>query len=58
MNEDDSENVYDISIKIITGEIKKKIKYPFRSQNQLQSRNLKYNSYFKNDYLEKNLNSC
>ena len=33
LNEDDSENVYDISMKIITGEIKKKIKYPFRSQN-------------------------
>lgn len=32
-NEDDAENVYDISIKIIIGEIKKKLKYPFKSQS-------------------------
>lgn len=33
LREDDAENVYDISMKIITGEIKNKLKYPFRSQN-------------------------
>lgn len=33
LNEDDSENVYDISIKIITGEIKNKLKHPFKSQD-------------------------
>ncbi len=33
LNEDDSENVYDISIKIITGEIKNKLKHPFKNQN-------------------------
>lgn len=33
LNEDDSENVYDISMKIITGEIKNKLKHPFKSQN-------------------------
>lgn len=33
LNEDDSENVYDISMKIITGEIKNKIKNPFKSQD-------------------------
>lgn len=32
-NEDDAENVYDISIKIIIGEIKKKLKHPFKSQS-------------------------
>lgn len=32
LNEDDSENVYDIAIKIITGEIKNKLKHPFRSR--------------------------
>lgn len=31
LSEDDSENVYDISIKIITGEIKSKLKHPFKS---------------------------
>lgn len=31
LNEDDSENVYDIAMKIITGEIKNKLKHPFRS---------------------------
>ena len=31
LNEDDSENVYDISMKIITGEIKNKLKHPFKS---------------------------
>ena len=33
LNEDDSENVYDISMKIITGEIKNKLKHPFKHQN-------------------------
>lgn len=33
LNEDDSENVYDISIKIITKEIKNKLKHPFKSQD-------------------------
>ena len=33
LREDDAENVYDIGVKIITGEIKNKLKYPFRSQN-------------------------
>ncbi len=33
LNEDDSENVYDIWVKIITEEIKNKLKHPFRSQN-------------------------
>ena len=33
LSEDDSENVYDISMKIITGEIKNKLKHPFKSQN-------------------------
>lgn len=33
LNEDDSENVYDISIKIITCEIKNKLKHPFKSQD-------------------------
>ena len=33
LNEDDSENVYDISIKIITGGIKNKLKHPFKSQD-------------------------
>lgn len=33
LSEDDSENVYDISIKIITGEIKNKLKHPFKSQD-------------------------
>ncbi len=33
LNEDDAENVYDISIKIIAGEIKNKLKHPFKSQN-------------------------
>ncbi len=33
LNEDDSENVYDIAIKIITGEIKNKLKHPFKSQD-------------------------
>lgn len=32
LNEDDSENVYDIGMKIITGEIKNKLKHPFKSQ--------------------------
>ncbi len=33
LNEDDAENVYDIGVKIITGEIKNKLKHPFKSQN-------------------------
>lgn len=33
LNENDSENVYDIAMKIITGEIKNKLKHPFKSQN-------------------------
>lgn len=33
LSEDDSENVYDISMKIITGEIKNKLKHPFKSQD-------------------------
>lgn len=31
LSEDDAENTYDISIKIITKEIKNKIKHPFKS---------------------------
>lgn len=33
LSEDDGENVYDISMKIITGEIKNKLKHPFKSQD-------------------------
>lgn len=33
LSEDDAENIYDISIKIIIGEIKNKLKHPFKSQN-------------------------
>lgn len=33
LSEDDSENIYDISIKIITGEIKDKLKHPFKNQD-------------------------
>lgn len=33
LNEDDAENAYDIGVKIITGEIKNKLKHPFRGQN-------------------------
>lgn len=33
LNEDDAENVYDIGVKIITMEIKDKLKHPFKSQN-------------------------
>ena len=33
LNEGDSENVYDISMEIITEEIKNKLKHPFRGQN-------------------------
>jgi len=33
LNEDDAENIYDISMKIITGEIKNKLKHPFKSQD-------------------------
>lgn len=32
LNEDDAENVYDISVRIIKGEIKKKIKHPFKNE--------------------------
>lgn len=33
LSEDESENVYDVAIKIITGEIKNKLKHPFKSQD-------------------------
>ena len=33
LSEDDSENVYDISIKIIKKEIKNKLKHPFKGQD-------------------------
>ena len=33
LSEDDSENVYDISMRIITGEIKNKLRHPFKSQD-------------------------
>lgn len=33
LSEDDAENLYDISMKIITGEIKNKLKHPFKSQD-------------------------
>lgn len=33
LSEDDSENVYDIAVKIITGEIKNKLKHPFKNQD-------------------------
>jgi len=33
LTEDDAENVYDIGVKIITGEIKNKLKHPFKSQD-------------------------
>lgn len=33
LSDDDAENVYDIAIRIITGEIKNKLKHPFKSQN-------------------------
>lgn len=33
LSEDDAENVYDISMKIITEEIKNKLKHPFKSQD-------------------------
>lgn len=33
LSEDDSENVYDITMKIITSEIKNKLKHPFKSQD-------------------------
>lgn len=32
LNEDDSKNIYDISIRIIKEEIKNKIKHPFKSK--------------------------
>lgn len=32
LDEDNSENVYDISMKIITGEIKNKLKHPFKKK--------------------------
>lgn len=35
LSEDDAENIYDISMKIITGEIKNKLKNPFKSQDTL-----------------------
>ena len=33
LNEDDAENVYDISMKIISVEIKNKLKHPFKSKD-------------------------
>lgn len=33
LNEDDSENVYDIAMRILTGEMKNKLKHPFKNQN-------------------------
>lgn len=33
LNEDDAENVYDITVKIITEEIKNKLRHPFKSQD-------------------------
>lgn len=33
LSEDDSENVYDIAIKILMGEIKNKLKHPFKNQD-------------------------
>lgn len=33
LTEDDAENIYDISMKIITGEIKNKLRHPFKSKN-------------------------
>lgn len=31
LSEDDAENIYDILIKILTGEIKNKLKHPFKN---------------------------
>lgn len=33
LSKDDSENVYDIAIKLITEEIKNKLKHPFKNQD-------------------------
>ena len=33
LNEDDAENVYDISMKIIMTEIKNKLRHPFKNQD-------------------------
>lgn len=33
LSDDDAENVYDIAIRIITGEIKNKLKHPFKSKD-------------------------
>lgn len=33
LSEDDAENIYDIAMKIITGEIKNKIRHPFKSED-------------------------
>lgn len=33
LSEDDAENVYDIVIKIINGQIKDKLKHPFKNQD-------------------------
>ncbi len=33
LSEDDSKNIYDIAMKIITGEIKNKMRHPFRNQD-------------------------
>ena len=31
LSEDDAENIYDIAMKILTGEIKNKLKHPFKN---------------------------
>lgn len=33
LSEDDAENIYDISMRIIAGEIKDKLKHPFKSHD-------------------------
>ena len=33
ISEEDAKNTYDILIKILTGEIKNKLKHPFKSQD-------------------------
>ncbi len=33
LSEDDAENVYDITMKIITGEIKNKLRHPFKNKD-------------------------
>lgn len=33
LDEDDAEHIYDIAINLLAGEIKKKLKHPFKSQD-------------------------